>query len=78
MSDMVEKVARAIEGPMVDMSPGLTPQGRLRLMAKAAIEAMREPTEAMVEVGRKERCEHGDMQCGASESWRAMIDEAIR
>ena len=42
MSELVERVARAIEIPMVDMSVGMTPQGRLELIARAAIEEMPE------------------------------------
>ena len=71
MSDMVEKVARAIDPEAFDLprdTRGAAQKWRLRTakarkLARAAIEAMREPTEAM--------CRTGESSKGASspESW---------
>lgn len=71
MSGMVERVARALvafqqlpESAWVDHVD----------MARAAIEAMREPTQAMVEVGEPYAIEYSDFAGG----WRLAIDEALR
>jgi len=55
MSEMVERVAMIIGGD--------------RQKARAVIEAMREPTRAMVEAADSEQFE---------EVWKEMIDEALR
>jgi hypothetical protein len=48
-----------------------------RSEARAAIAAMRKPTDAMVEAGQATECEHGEMNCGAAAAWQAMIDAAL-
>jgi hypothetical protein len=84
MTEMVERVARAIlkEAAMLnspEIQDDLTDGFRLNVSrvwakryARAAIEAMREPTEAML----VEVAEPGDMLRTAS-VWQAMIDAAL-
>ncbi len=86
MSGMVERIRKAIEAQIDpdgwiekpdDFEFGLTPRfdGRLDLpkIARAAIEAMREPTEAMVDAGWADATAED-----AIGVWRAMIDEALK
>jgi hypothetical protein len=67
MSEMIEHVARAInaelfrQGVIVNFGT---------VLARAAIESMREPTEAMYEAG-------GMAEGEAPDLWRAMIDAAL-
>lgn len=67
---MVDRVAAAIAGVLMreNLMPTLS-----RMQAIAAIEAMREPTEAMV------RKFNALAQCEGffEEGWNAMIDEAL-
>lgn len=79
--NMIERVARAIHCNissdycwpyMLDDEKEL-----YRIYARAALIAMREPDEAMVEAGQATECEHGDMTCGAANAWRAMIEVAL-
>ena len=82
MSEMVERVARAIA--TADEQNGAAPYEALEQMgkhvmgplfdrARAAIEAMRIPTDAMVEAGWAES--HDENAAG---TWRDMIDEALK
>lgn len=71
-SEIIERVAKALEAPMIDMSPGMTPQGRLRLMARAAIKALREPTAEMLLAAQEQ-----PGQQSYADVWRAMIDTAL-
>lgn len=74
MSEMIERVARAIEqeiGPQ-DMD--------FAKIARAAVEAMREPTEAMLEVAQDMYEPVGDRAMWPPEpkdAWPAMIDAAL-
>ncbi len=64
--DMVERVARAIgklDGIPDELWSASVPH------ARAAIAAMREPTDEMVEAGWKQR--------SARTTWKAMIDAAL-
>ncbi len=91
MSEMVERCTEAF---MEDLSPGswalmktltggaseLEPAYRMRKAMRAAIAAMREPTEEMVDsawdidaCGREE----AHVGSGAGPTWRAMIDAAL-
>jgi hypothetical protein len=66
MSEMVERVAQAITGPCL---------GDPEAMARAAIAAMREPTEDMLSLGG-----HGLLAEGLKKRghiWRAMIAVAL-
>jgi hypothetical protein len=66
MNEMVERVARAIGATHERDAPVLV---ALEELARAAIGAMREPTQSMIEAGR--------LQELRSEIWRVMIDEAL-
>lgn len=67
MSEMIERVAKALGGGDWDSCPNDRP--RWREDARAAIEAMREPTEEMIEAAN---------ECEASwkSIWPAMLDAA--
>jgi hypothetical protein len=70
MSDMVERVASRIQEALMDIACGESDSPVYEYIARAAIDAMREPTERMVEAAWK---------CQAVEQiWPAMIDEALR
>lgn len=84
MSEMVERVARAMDpmsAKIADMliSKGLKSSDVLGILpmekARAAIEAMREPTEAMVEYALDVRPIM--MPDTPRELWEAMIDAAL-
>lgn len=64
--DMIERVAKAL-------SQQLDKDGYYVDAARAAIEAMRDPTEAMVEAGEK----HVRVGRLAEEKYKAMIDAAL-
>ena len=77
---MIERVARALslenqsENFMIGEAweiPGLVNKDGYRKLARAAIEAMREPTEAMI------AADQGQADEDAIASWQAMIDAAI-
>lgn len=68
MSEMVERVAHAIKAK-VPFGYGMTDAETLQY-ARAAIEAMREPTEAMLDNGPSEPYMDGDV-------WAKMIDAAL-
>ena len=73
-TDMIERVARAIARP--EDWDELKPHWHevFREQARAAIEAMREPTKRMVDAGRDE-----DTLTGAIASvWAVMIDAALK
>lgn len=69
MSEMVERVAQAICGD--DNPANILTIHRIR--ARAAIEAMREPTEAMVYADTVK-----EWPSDACAAWKAMIDEALK
>lgn len=72
MSEMVERVARAIYAHDFMLPVGW--EGS-QIIARAAIAAMREPLPEMAEAGRQHiNCGNGD----AEPVWEAMIDEALR
>lgn len=65
MSKMIEKVSKAIENEFDkydELIPNIT-------LARAAILAMREPTEEMLEILRKQ---------GGIDGYQAMIDAALK
>ncbi len=84
MSEMVERVARALWPEFDDLptdasQPRLARAGQFGMTqevalenARAAIEAMYEPTMEMIVSGEKSVSE------GSATGWRAMIDAAIR
>jgi hypothetical protein len=83
---MVERVARAIEaaryGPIDDViwrekwARILETDPYLPRQARAAIEAMREPTEEMLDAAREYR--PAVHRLTFRDAWRAMIDAALR
>lgn len=78
-NEMVERVAKALyeATPFKETEGGYDAQSDLyrrscRLLARAAIEAMREPTDAMVDAA------YGRERTGTERgNWRAMIDAAL-
>ncbi len=86
MSEMVERVAYAIakaEQPNMGLSWCMNAPNRERccVLARAAIEAMREPAEAMVEKGSETMDGDDNFYIGtraAKEAWQAMINEAMK
>lgn len=92
MSEMVERVARAISQAMEEGFPrftkqnweDLTPlaQASMRHRARAAIAAMREPTGTMLDIGEHQylKAECGLLSTNVSpmhNAWDVMIDEAL-
>ena len=71
MSEMVERVARAI---VAEYGPDGWDADDYRRMARAAIAAMREPTDAMIDVLNR----HAQCEGFIEEGWRAAMDEALR
>lgn len=73
--DMIERVARAIAGKLDDNTPwkecGQGFRETCILLARAAIEALREPTEAMLEEGPGEPYMEKHV-------WALMIDAALK
>ena len=66
----IERVARAL---LVADRSAITPDYYQR-MARAAIEAMREPTEAMLDAGVNFR----ERNARTEQIWQAMIDAALK
>jgi hypothetical protein len=84
MSEMVERAAEAIcdaeFGPGMWAIPAHEQKFRdlYRVRARAAIEAMREPTDDMVDEGwRAKRAEIHDTAPEPRDAYRAMIDAAL-
>jgi hypothetical protein len=82
MSEMIERVAKAIEG-VIDRASAGQPEGLfLEECASAAIEAMREPTNAMAafvyrECGTIDLATKEDFFEHYSDVWESMIDAAL-
>jgi hypothetical protein len=85
MSEKIEQVARALCRSKRNAPPDQYPAGWIDRHvndnwglfvddARCAIEAMREPTEAMTKAGNK----HTDWADGADAAWESMIDEALK
>lgn len=77
-----ERVARALRAKLQDIGYGVGTINAGQLadaLARAAIEAMREPTEDMISAGAgAEDAEFGVIGLNAAtEAWRLMIDEAL-
>jgi hypothetical protein len=74
--DMIERVARAIYVVDAQDTDGA---GVYQRMARAAIAAMREPTEAMINGLRiAQECGDSTAALWAPLVWRAMIDAALK
>jgi hypothetical protein len=86
MSEMVERVAKAVHKLWCEFNEetglyeDLTPKEKefSILASRAAIAAMREPTEAMILACHGAPDLHPDDAHGIVESWQSMIDEALR
>lgn len=78
MNEMIERVARAICLADTGLPEGETADARewYRCAARAAIEAMREPTDAMLAEGGV-AMSFASHPSDANRSWRAMIDAAL-
>ena len=74
MSEMVERVAKA----MVDEDGDYTVRDHHRRRARAAIAAMREPTQRMLEVGRRGPNREYMWDHDALVAWQDMVDEALK
>ena len=70
MSEMVERIAAAIRRTNEE-TVGLKYTDLTRTMARVAIEAMREPTKAMI-------LAHHLMRHDPEMAWQSMIDEALK
>lgn len=78
MSEMVERVARAIAGEAFAESHEGDAESewqKVKHLARAAIEALREPTEEMEWLGDDA---HDPHVRNASEIWQTMIDAALK
>jgi hypothetical protein len=77
MTEIVECVALVLTRAKVGFDDATVPVDAARVVARAVIAAMREPTGAMVEAGwphTADPCwEHN-----VADTWRAMIDAALR
>lgn len=88
MSEMVERVAKALwtqagyfgDWDSTDWIKGPSPYFReqFRAQARAAIEAMREPTHVMLSRGNTAAQDYGLGRSPELGVWRAMIDEALK
>lgn len=84
MSEMIERLARALHGCVMQQDADQAPWEKLSqpvkqeclLMARAAIEAMREPTNAMIEAADGEY--RDDDRRALVGEWQTMIDVALR
>ena len=77
-NDMVAKIEDALYGAGFEHEGGVS----ARILARAALEAIRVPSRAMVEAGQKvveDQFDHWDpgMFHGCDDAWRAMIDKAL-
>lgn len=85
MSEMIERVAIAIQDALIAKSSA---ESSLMGVARAAVEAMREPTEAMEQAGLLANEFTNPRPCGrfcisratlpASKPYEAMIDAALK
>jgi hypothetical protein len=73
MSEKIDEVARAIADNIQSALPDGTTVD-YEYAARAAIAAMREPTEAMVKAGNKMT----DWASGAGDAWEVMVDELLK
>lgn len=82
MNAMIERVARALydaqsdDGDWLMHESGGPVRTEYRAMARAAIEALREPTNAMCFVNGPGD-QHNYADAAARETWRKMIDAAL-
>jgi len=82
MTEMVERVARAIcESTEADIFDELDAHSIFRAVyiqqARAAIEAMLEPTDEMDSAGNYEICPANSCECSPFKIYRAMVSAAL-
>ena len=82
VTDMIEKVARAMKQAMRETFGHYAPFDELDVMAKAAIEGLREPTDEMVRAGReagfKSLLETAESDNDVPrDTWQAMLAAAL-
>ena len=83
MSEIIERVARAayeslFNGEWPDVGTSISADG-FRTAARAAIEAMREPTDEMKNCSEEVHWGYSCHVCGGlTEGWYKMIDAALR
>lgn len=76
--NMIEKVARAIHASLGYEANWPTPECTQCMDAtRAAIEAMREPSEKMQHAGLVALDESGECDCSQHDVWEAMINAAL-
>ena len=79
MTDMIERVARAVKDceafPLGDMREYLSPKDAITI-ARAAIAAMREPTDEMLDAATRSEGD-GNLETDARNTYCAMIDAAL-
>lgn len=82
MSDMVERVANALDARRLEMAlePGRSQRAYSLELARAAIAAMRDPTDVMVRAAQRvegHRDENWDTEEAHAARWGAMVDAAF-
>ena len=75
MSEMVERVAKAIQAKCVERGYREVPVPLVHHVAAASIEAMREPTGSMISASAK--CNIDPEMTLHKQRWQAMIDAAL-
>lgn len=80
MSEMVERVARAIQDKacIYECTPGDPIEAWAMESARAAIEAMREPTDAMAAAATFAVQSHSSARDADKAIYRAMLKEALK
>lgn len=83
MINMIEKVARAIDGICNERGFPLIPRYAVNHIAGAAVEAMREPSNQMIDKGANKHCGDDSMTISdfdeqVKDIYQAMIDEALK
>lgn len=76
MSEMIEYVALALEPKCRGFGKGDMPMQVAREFARTAMEAMREPTDAMINAAIESGFEGNERRI--VKDWRAMIDAALK
>ena len=78
MSEMIERVAKAIKETNTAGVPLLKTHAEqyYQDLAKAAIEAMREPTQDMIRIGEVAFFDSSDFE--VKDAWGRMIDNALK
>lgn len=82
-NEIVERAARELHRAHYEIGRAIAPPYptdrfevlRWELMARAAIAALREPTEAMISEGY---CEAGGTDADPEKVWKFMIDQALK